>query len=282
VDRHLARILSWLLLLATTPALAQSPEPGISAKHHAWGRFRPGAWKLVRVVTETFDEHGNPTATTVTETHTSLAKIEDDGVLLEVEVGMEVAGRQFDGQPQRIKQGFHGEADGAGATLGPPTADTVEIENTKIPCRVQQIELRGTTSKTVAKVYYSDTRAPFLLRRDTLTTTLDGKEVLGETNMRVMALDMPCRILSEIRSTALVRIIQKHPKGTITTWAVTCPDVPGGIVSHSSKEVDKAGCLVRRGTLDLVGYGLKQEQEEERVGLFGRKRPVRRKSPPQP
>ena len=33
-------------------------EAGISARHHSWGRFQPGAWKVVRVVTETYDDHG--------------------------------------------------------------------------------------------------------------------------------------------------------------------------------------------------------------------------------
>jgi hypothetical protein len=56
-------------------------------------------------------------------------------------------------------------------------------------------------------------------------------------------------------------------------------DVPGGVVSQSSKEVDKNGLLVRRSTLELLDYNA--DPDKDRSGIFGRKRPNRRaKSPP--
>jgi hypothetical protein len=81
---------------------------------------------------------------------------------------------------------------------------------------------------------------------------------------------MPCKVLAEMQNAAFVKTVTRHPKGTTTTWAATSTAVPGGVVWHSSKEVDKEGHLTLRSTLELVDYGL--ELEPDRTGLFGRKR----------
>ena len=246
---------------------------GITARHHPWGRFQPGAWKLVRVVTETLDHEGLVMSTSTTETKTTLLRIEQDGVLLEVEVGIEVAGKQFDGQPQCIRQGFHGELSGPDVKIKPSVAGEVLIEDRKVSCRRQEVELSGPASRTTTSIYFSDTLPPYVLKRQSTTTDLDGKTVLGEATFEVVALDMPHKVLAETKTAAFVKTVQRHPKGTVTTLAMTADDVPGGVVYNASKETDKDGRIVRRSTLELVGYGL--QTEEERTGLFGRKRPAR-------
>jgi hypothetical protein len=257
---------------------AAAQDGGVTAKHHPWGRFQPGAWKLVRVVTDTLDEQGVVTSTSITETKTTLVKVEDDGVLLEVEVGIEMAGKQFDAQPQCVKQGFQGEMAGGELKVGVSTAAELDIEGRTLPCRVQQVESVGPNSKTVTKLYCSNTMAPYLLKRESTTTDLQGANVLSEMALEVIALNMPHRVLAETMNAACVKTVQKHPKGTIATLAWTVPGVPGEVVGHASKETDKNGRVVRRSTLELVSYGL--QAEEERIGLFGRKRSSRLRKPP--
>ena len=100
---------------------------------------------------------------------------------------------------------------------------------------------------------------------------------MSETLSEVVALDMPQRVLSEIKNVACIKTVQKTPKGAVTTLAMSSPDVPGGVVSQTTKETDTTGRLVRRSTLELLNYG--SRPEAERIGLFGRKRVVvRRKS----
>ena len=60
----------------------------------------------MRVTTETLDDAGRVVATNVTETKTSLTRVEGDCVVLEVEVGVEIAGKQFDGLPQCVNRAF--------------------------------------------------------------------------------------------------------------------------------------------------------------------------------
>ena len=248
-------------------------EAGVSARHHSWASFQPGAWKLVRVVTESYDEGSHIINVNITETKTSLLRIDEDGVVLEVEVGVEVAGKQFDGQPQCLKQGFHGELVGGEVKFLPAAAAEVSIEDQKIPCRSQKIEVSGPAGRTSVNVFFSDTLSPYILRRQSKTTDVGGTNVLSETLSEVVALDMPQRVLSEMKNVACIKTLQKTPRGSVTTLAMSSPDVPGGAVSQTTKETDATGRLIRRSTLELVNYG--SQPETELNGRFGRKRPPR-------
>ncbi len=117
---------------------------------------------------------------------------------------------------------------------------------------------------------------PYVLKREGVTTSADGKTVRSETAVEVVALDMPVRVRGETRSGSYVKTVHRNLKGTVTTLAVLLSDVPGGVVSHSSKEVDKSGRLIRRSTLELLDCGT----EPDRSAPI-RKRPPRRSKPPQ-
>ena len=270
--RPLACILTPLLLATLAASDGAGQDVGISARHNSWARFQNGAWKLVRVSTATLDESGRVMSTSVTETKTSLTRVEADGVVLEVEVGVEIAGKQFDGLPQCVKQGFHGELAGGEVKSQPSAAAEVTIEDRKFPCRSQQIEISGASGRTAVTLCYSDSLAPFILRRESKTTDTTNS-IVSETLSEVVALDMPQQVISEIKNVACIKTVQKTPKGTVTTLAMSSPDVPGGVVSQKSKELDASGRLVRRSTLELISFGTRPEKE--RIGLFGRKRTVR-------
>lgn len=237
----------------------------------------PGAWKQVCVVTETFDEKGLVTSTSTTETKTTLMQVDQQGVTLDLEVTHEVAGKRFAAEPQTITQGFHGELICRNLKVNQPRPGEVVVEGRKIPCKILQLECSAAASKSVTEVYYSDTVAPYLLRRHSVTSDLDGDNTLSETTADVVGLHMLCKTRPKIRNTTLVKAVNKHAKGTVVTWTFTSPHVPGGVIGHDSKELDKDGRLVRRSTLQLISYGLAPERE--RIGLFGRKRALRHRKP---
>jgi len=178
--------------------------------------------------------------------------------------------------PQCIKQGFHGELAGGEVKMQPPTSAEVTIEDKKVACRSQQIDLAGNSTRTSVNVFFSDSVSPYILRRQSKTTDAAGATVLSESLSEVVALDMPQRVLSEIKSVACIKTVQKTPRGSVTTLAMSTSEVPGGVVYQTTKESDTAGRLIRRSTLELVNYG--SRPEPERTGLFGRKRASRRKT----
>jgi ribosomal protein L36 len=206
-----------------------------------------------------------------------LLSVDKDSITLNVEVIVEVASKQFRSEPQIIKQGFHGEIICEDMKIKEPKAGQVTIEGQKIPCKILQLECPGPTNKTVTNVYYSPKVAPYVLKRESVTSDREGKNVLSTTTSEVVALDMPCKVGAEIKSSAVVWVVCKHPKGTITTQAITSTAVPGGIVSHWSKELGKNCRVVRRSTQELVEYGL--VADEQRTGLFGGKRRSRLRKP---
>jgi hypothetical protein len=282
--RKLSALLLLVWLAVDCCAVASAAQEGMVApEHHPWGRFEPGAWKRVRVITETLDEQDHVSSTSSTETKTTLLRVDPDGVILEVRVTVEVAGKRFEVEPQVIKQGFHGEVVCPTLKLTKTAPGEAVIEGHRIPCQIVEIECPSASSKTVTKVYYSDTVAPFVLKRESVTTKVDGGETQNETVAEVTALQMPRRVMAETHTASFVRTLQKLPKGSITTWASTTEAVPGGVISHSSKELDAEGRLIRRGTLEMVDYSL--EPEPQRPGVFGRirsgpLRPFYRPAPP--
>jgi hypothetical protein len=269
-----ALILTLALGLATVCASGMAQEAGVTAKLHPWGRFDPGAWKQVRVVTETLDEHGRVMSTSSADTTTTLVDIDNDGVTLEIQTCMEVAGKRFQAEPQTVKQGFHGELTGPNLKLKEPVDGEVLIEDRKRACKVQQLEIFGPTEKTAVRLYYSATLWPYVLKRECVAGDREGKSVSSETSVEVIALEMPVPLRKETRNGAYVKTVYKNAKGTVTGLAVVLPDVPGGVVSHSQKEVDRSGRLVRRSTLELLDYGV--NPQDDRPGLFNRKHPGRR------
>jgi hypothetical protein len=263
-----------VLVLAafSTPVMAQ--QAGVAAKLHPWGRFEPGTWKTVRVVTEMLDEKGQVVSTSTTDTKTTLVNVDSNGVTLEVETCVEVAGKRFQSEPQVIVQGFHGETAGPNPKIKEPVDGELTIESRKIPCKVQEFAIEGANGKTIVTLYFSTTVSPFVLKRTSATVDEEGKNTVSETNTEAIALDMPVRVQGDIRGGAYVRTVHKNAKATVTTLAVVLADVPGGVVSQSSKEVDQNGQLVRRSTLELLDYNA--DPEKDHSGLFGRKRSNRR------
>lgn len=258
------------LAVGLQPGFGLAQAVGVSQKHHPWGLFKPGAWKLVREVKQTLDEKGLVTCTITTDTRTTLLELGKDGVILERESVHEVAGKRFVDDPETIKQGFHGELLSQDLKIKEAGTAQVEVEGRKIACKILQLDCSGPASKTVTTIYYSPTVAPYVLKRHSVTTDLEGNNSRIETTADVMALDMPYKVLADIQRTAYVKVVQKHPKGSTFTRVIISPRVPGGVVWHGSKELDKAGRLIRYSTLELIDYGL--EMEVQRTGLFGLRR----------
>jgi hypothetical protein len=274
MHNRIIRIFLAAILTSSFSPQASAQESPPPRQFHPWGAFEPGAWKLVRVTTENFNEQCSIIGTNVSDSKTTLLDADDDGVTLEMKVGVEVAGKRFDGEPQTIKQNYYGEQQSPGLKIKEPTVGQVTIEDRKIPCQIRQFELVNAKGKTVTTVYYSPIMPPYILKRDSVATDAEGKEILSETNVSVQALEMPCKVLGVMRCGAYIKTVQKTPKSTIQTLAVVCPDIPGGVVSHSSKELDSNGRLIRRSTLEIVDYNT--DPEKDRSGVFGRKRSSRR------
>lgn len=271
-------VLTLFLGLGPQNGVAQRPaeEAVMSARLHPWGLFNPGAWKMVRVITETLNEQGQVVSTSTSDTTTTLVDLDNEGVTLEIRACMEVAGKRFEPDAQIVKQGFHGEMLGPHLTIKRCADSRVLIEGREIPCTVQQLESVVPNGKTVTTIYYSMTVAPYVLKRESVTIDPEGKDRLGETISEVISLSVPLKIRGETRDGVKLKTVVKNANSTTTTLADILPEVPGGVVGNKSKELNKEGRLVRRSELELRDYNANPEQDRN---MRPRKR-HRTKTPP--
>lgn len=263
--------LCWILALSGAdyaPAARGAENLGLLQQAHAWGRFGKGAWRHVQIVTENFDEQGRLTNSSTTDNRTTVEEVTPERVTLRVEVTMEIAGQRIPSQSQIIKQGYAGESVGQSVSIKPLDPQVVVVDGREIACETEQIEILGGVSKETSLISYSLRSTPSILKRKTTSSDPATAKTTQESVTEVYALDRPFTLLDEvkIRSGYCVRQVQKNEHGTTTTWSDHVPDVPGEVVSESSKKVDTQGRLVRRSTLELVAYGAEGDESSRDLG----------------
>jgi len=258
------------ILLSASTADAQGPL--ISREHHAWGRFYPGSWTQVRKLTEEFDEQGKLTSVSTTETKTTLVEADDRRYVLQLEVTVEVAGKRIVTPARTIRLGYYGETNGQRVVIKRVGEGDLLVGGKRVQCQILESAINGGDEMIVSKVHYCDSTAPFVLKRDTKSTDVEGEAIRLQTQMDVIAVEMPHRVVAEIKTGAHVRTVKKHGSGSTYTLEVHCEEVPGGVVSHASKELDDTGRLVRRSTLELLDYGVVDKKRLFGRGIFRRTR----------
>jgi hypothetical protein len=233
---------------------------------HVWGRFAVGTWKQVRVVTETLDAHGKVTDTTTTETKTTLTHADAQHLTLRIEATVEVAGKRFESQTQTVEYGYYGEAPNELPEAKNLGATQLTIEGSQVPCQLRLVVASGAQEKQVIRMYLSDDVEPFVLKRETTKVLSNSRSKTDEQSTaetEVISVDVPYKVLHDVKSAAYERTIQKNLRGTNITFDVVCVDVPGGIVARTTKEIDAQGRLLRRSTLQLVDYRVTEDDDDD-------------------
>jgi hypothetical protein len=260
------------LILAAHPASAQTVA--IPREKHAWGKFAPGAWIKVRKLTEELNPQGDPTNVSTTETKTTLLQLDEKKFVLQSEVTVEVSGKRFTAQPRTVSLGYQGETNGEEVSVRKLGPDVFDLGGVKSPCELLELTIGAGPSRVVSTVCYSNRIAPFVLRRNSKRVGVPpDQSPQQQAQVEVLAVDMPYRVLTELKSVAFVRTVQRLGKGSVVTVEVYCPDVPGGVVAHTSKELNELGHPVRRSTLELSDYGLGDDSDDNnpRLLLFHRR-----------
>lgn len=236
------------------PCLAIPPEElSLLRYHHPWGRCGEGSWQTVRMISETLDEKGQVTSVSTTETRTTLEQDAADGVSLRVEVTMDVAGKRLLTQPQIVRQDFSGALTGENVTLKKLAPLSIVVDGQQLACESQELEILGQGKKKTSLICFSE-KNPFILKRSIVAVEASNPAGNSEATYETIELDMPYKVLGEVKNAALMRIVQKSAAATTVTLTVNVPEIPGEVVAHTSKKLDAEGHIVRRSTLELVGY----------------------------
>lgn len=255
-------------------AQAQVPDATESiGDKHAWAQFGIGSWKLVRVYTETLGANGQVESASITETKATLDKVDETGYSLKVEVTVEVAGKRFQAAPKYVAYGYHGELHGQLVEVKQLGNGQAEICGHQYATGSRRILINSDTAQSISTVEYSDTVAPYYLKRTTESIDNETKTRNYHSVVEVVAVDMPEKVLTEVKSAAHVKTIETFGNGTSKiTLEVHCESVPGGVVSHTSKQLSADGKITQRSTLDLVDYATIAKTPDGKEPTVGRRR----------
>ena len=251
---QIARIVGSLIIGIGCCAVTCALDAPVVRKSHPWGRFRPGSWKQVRLVTEALDAQGNVTMRSIARTRTTLITAGDEGVSLKVEATVDVAGKQVESAPQTVTQGWHGETLDRQTTITDLGDGQVTIAGVRVPCRIEQAETQTPTGRIVTKTWHSARVSPYVLRRESATYDSESDEAVSQTQVEVVALSRSIRVLRRRREAAELQVVYTHPGGMTRTKLWSSLEVPGGVVAHESEEFDTEGKITRRSKLELLGY----------------------------
>jgi hypothetical protein len=231
-----------------------------------WSRFGKGSWKRIRVTSETLDVGGNVIARSVTDNRITLVDRTQERITLQFTTTVNVAGKRFETPPTVVVQGPFGETDGESAKEEALPNAKVEFEGVQYDCQRRRVEIVGASTKRVVESVSNERFALAPLRR--VETLLDAKnETISTTKSDIVAVNLPQQVLYETRPVTYVRTLHRNHKVAATTLSVCCADIPGQIVSASTKESDGQGRVVRRNTLELMEF---QSVVDEPGGILTR------------
>lgn len=240
-------------------------ETLVPAEHHEWGKFRPGAWKHVRMTREDLDGQGKVVSTSVTETTTTLIAVNNRSVTLRVDTIVEISGRQFAKQPQLVTQGFGGELEGKTVPVKTVGTQNIEIAGRQLNSEVRTATMSDNACQWTSRVYYCKNTAPYVLKREISSTDTANDAAKYETQVDVLSIDDSIEVKGEVKKASQIRTVHTTPKSKTITLEFRCEDVPGGYVSHKSEQFNVEGKIVGRSTLELVDYYVPTSEGRARV-----------------
>lgn len=221
--------------------------------HHPWGRFGVGSTQTTRTVTESFDEFGQPQGVTTNEIRTTLEAVSADGVTLRLDKVLEVGGKRVTTQPEILRQTFSGALVNQTVNHKKLPDSPVKIDGRDVFCHEDELELLGQGQRRVLRISYTD-QSPLILKRTINVTDAGNPSGNSDTSMEAIELEMPYKVLSEIKTVSLYRSVQVGPTGVTTTLSVSAPDIPGELVATTSKKLDAQGRVTRRTVSELAAY----------------------------
>ena len=240
--------------VTSAPPAAKSVPPQLPRGHHAWARFQPGAWRRIKVTSESFDANGRFLSRSETSQTESLVAVDDESYTLELVSVVDVGGKRLRGASQKTTYHLLCDAPANRVTTTRLDEANISLAGAVIPVERWRVQI-GTAEEEDRRteiLYYSPDRSPYLLRREAQSG--DASESLQSTQS-VTRVDAPRLLNGGIVPTSHITTMTRNGGNQINEFEVQSDGVPGGLVSASSTERDASGRRVRWSTTELEDYG---------------------------
>lgn len=251
-----------LVSCLTAPCWCQDAKWLPERRTHAWARFRPGAWRKVRIQNSTFDENEELVRSSTTVNRTRVTRLGRRSFSLSVSTIVNAAGQQFASEPQIITKELSPQVVSS-KVMG---TDTVTIEGCEYPVQVVKLVTKNETTRETSTLYYSPGTTPKILKRVTSSVDPETPKVQTLTTAKVTQLNKRRDVLGQTLCTWSVTTTIEKTNRTVAIREVHCQDVPGEVVSQVIEERNAEGKLASRKEVELLGYG------QGRRRLFNRRR----------
>lgn len=242
-------------VLPAPPSASQIVATGpLPREHHPWARHEPGAWRRVRIVSESFDERGVLVSRSETRRRETLVSFDGARYTLRTETSVNVGGQRMPGDGQELSYDLLTDSPESGNAFAKGEPTTISLGGAAVPCERWEWTLPRTRGEMRESAYYSPEVEPHVLKRQR-TETLDGKTI-GEWETRVVRVGVPRELGSAIELTHHEATEHTNAAGySSERFAVIGATPPGGLVSESTLERDAAGRRVRWTVTHLVAFG---------------------------
>ncbi len=227
------------------PAVA--PVSRLTANESPWGTYQAGTWVQSRIITTSFQE--DKSTRSVSESKTIVDSVDPEAVALKQSIAVEMNGKLVFGDPQTKKYDYFQQPLAEGVLVSVLPTAKLTVGGKVFTCELRSYEQTTPQWKRKTTVWYNTTIAPFVLRTETIKTTVPTAEqpeekVLSHTVASVLY--PPAFTLRGILFGAYqVRTVKKNTEGTTITLANCSQRIPGSLKNEQSWEYDRNGKLIR-------------------------------------
>lgn len=253
----------WGFFFAVSLAAADGGAPTVlPANAHPWGGYLPKSWCIVQ--TTTIANVGGQAVQTVQTVRTELQAVDADSVTLQESETLNVNGRSVSKNPQLIKYDFFQEPLQANVKIrqGEPVKLQMSDKKTIIPCAVRIYEQQTPSGQLTTTIWYSAQVYPYVLRAEkVLRSSPAGEDAGGEVIRQSVMLVQETSALKSLRGlrknrTYTTQTIEKAGNITKITDANCSWDVPGGLLTATTREFDAQNREISRSVSTMTNYFL--------------------------
>lgn len=251
---------------------AASAPIAFPAEHHRWARFEPGAWRTVRITTESFDAAGKLLGRSETTQTDTLIDVSDNHYGLETTNIVHVGGKQLRGAAQQTTRNFLADTVGKLVESTELPQANLKMAERLVPCQRLELVFEVAGQRRQETIFYSPDVSPYILRREIVATPQpesDSAEIsvqpiatevapptpLEQTTIAVVHVDVPVTVEDQLVPGCNATVHKQSGNHQTESLEVWSDIAPGGLISASSIERDANGRRVRWTSKELVEFG---------------------------
>ncbi|MGL4594513.1 MAG: hypothetical protein ACRCUY_07285 [Thermoguttaceae bacterium] len=242
----------------------------LSARQNSWAGFLPNSWVLMQSVTSIPKD--SKRLVNVTETRTTLDRVEPNQYEITQQTTAEIGGKQVEMAAQKKILDFFSEPNGEGVKISSGNLTTLQIGLNVISCGVRVYEQTTASEHRKTTIWYSTQLYPFIFRIERVIKTVPTD---SEPEPKIIS-----QSITEVRDSAalspqtasfgtyMLRTIKKS--GAITTVSDTLGSlfIPGGILEDTTRELDQSGQEIRSIQTRALNYFVQPPADSETPNLL--------------